>query len=240
MSMPYLIALAVYTPLLALVTVFVALYGPALSRVVVGVLALLYLWALAANAAVPDQAARWSAARLNARDSIRLDKAVSLYQRLESRYRRIEAMRANGVPAPVLFCLHQRESSGDFSCHPHEGSPLTHRTRNVPAGRLPAHGPGYTFEESAEDAYYVVDRLDLKNWRQLASALQAIESFNGLGYQRSGKPPSPYLWAGTSIYSRGKYVADGRYSATAIDQQLGCAAILKRMSARGIALPFLP
>lgn len=194
----------------------------------------------AALAEVPDQAARWQTAQFNPRWSIAADKAITIYQRNEGTYRKIEAMRANGVPAALLFTLHMRESDANFLCHPHEGSPLTHRTRYVPKGRLPSHDGPFTFLESAEDAYYVCDRLDLKDWKHLAPALQAMESFNGLGYQRAGKPPSPYLWSGTTLYTRGKYVADGKYSDTAVDQQLGCAAILKRMQARGIPIPFAP
>lgn len=181
--------------------------------------------------------AQWLSARVNAADSIRADKAVTLFLRHRARYESIEKMRANGVPAPVLFALHQRESGGDFTTHPHEGSPLTHRTRYVPKGRLPHPAPPYTFEQSAQDAYYVADRLDLKDWRHLGPALLAIESFNGMGYLKRGVP-SPYLWAGTSIYTRGKYVADGRYSPVALDAQLGCAAILLRMRERGIVIPF--
>jgi lysozyme family protein len=188
-----------------------------------------------------DQEARWNEAKVSPKASIRLDQAVALYQRNESRYQRIAAMRANGVPAPVLFCLHLRESDANFQCHPHEGSPLTHRTRFIPKGRLPApKQPPFTFEESAEDAYYVCDRLDLKDWHHLASALQAIELFNGPGYQHPGRPPSPYLWAGTTIERPGKFVADGRFSPTARDAQLGCAAILKRMQERGIVISFTP
>jgi lysozyme family protein len=211
-------------------------------RITGSFLRFLALWlflAVRVFAAPPDQAARWEAARISPRWSIALDRAVARYQRTAPRYTRIEAMRANGVPAPVLFALHLRESDCDFAAHPHEGSPLLHRTRFVPKGRLPGSAPPYTFEQSAEDAYYVCDRLDLKDWQHLAPALQAIESFNGLGYQRPGKPPSPYLWSGTTIYVRGKFVADGRYSPTAVDQQLGCAAVLKRMLERGIPLRFV-
>lgn len=201
----------------------------------------LFAWAVVAVArgAEVDQPARWQAARLNPRDTIRLDQAVSLYLRTAPRYRAIEAMRPNGVPAPLVFCMHMRESDNAFSRHAHEGSPLTHRTRDVPRGRLPGVPPPYTFEQSAEDAYYVADRLQTAQWRDLQSALDKLESFNGFGYRARGVA-APYLWSGTSVYGRGKYVADGRFSATAIDQQLGCAAVLKRMAARGITLPFAP
>lgn len=168
---------------------------------------------------------------------MRLDKAVALYTRTQGRYKAIERQRSNGVPAPILFCLHYRESDNNFRTHPHNGDPLNRRTYHVPAGRLPNKPPPYTFEESAEDAFYVVDRLQFTDWGNLESALDKTEAFNGLGYRRMGKP-SPYNWSGTNQYTRGKYYADGKYSPTLVDQQLGVAAILLRMEQRGIKLPF--
>jgi hypothetical protein len=52
--------------------------------------------------------------------------------------------------------------------------------------------------------------------------------YNGAGYARKGRP-SPYVLAGTQFYKSGKYVADGRYSASAVDRQLGIAPVMKRV-----------
>jgi lysozyme family protein len=190
-----------------------------------------------------DQAARWEAAKLRPEKSIALDKAVWLYQRTAARYEKVTAMRANGVPAPVLFCLHMRESDNSFSCSLAQGDPLTHRSRNVPRGRIPDKEPPYEWITCAEDAVYVVDRLDLKDWKTVQGAMDAITRYNGWGPEAHGVP-SGYVWAGTTIYgtgsARGKYIADGRWSATAVDGQLGCAAVLKRMRERGISLHFQP
>jgi len=204
--------------------------------VLVGVLiAICILCSSLAKGAVPDQEARWRAAKLDPHFSIALDLETLRFQRLAGRYKRIMDMRTNGVPTAVVYCLHQRESSGNFLCHPHEGSPLTQRTRFVPKNRLPNSAPPYTFEASAEDAYYVCDRLDQVQWKNRAAALQGIESFNGLGYQKYHQDvPSPYLWSGTTIYTRGKYTGDGRFDHTARDKQLGCAAILKRLEQQGL------
>ena len=199
-------------------------------------LAAFFILAVAAFAQIPiDQAARWNAAAQRPQDSIRLDKAVALYERLRPRYEAIQAMRPHGVPTPVLFCLHYRESDNDFTCHFHEGSPLTHRTRDEPKGRLVHPDPPYSWQQSAEDAYYVCERppLDHIAWGNQQSALDKMESFNGFGYRRHGIA-SPYLWSGTNLYQRGKYVSDGRFDPLARDAQLGCAAILKRMQARGL------
>jgi lysozyme family protein len=38
------------------------------------------------------------------------------------------------------------------------------------------------------------------------------------------------VWASTDQYARGKYIADGHYDPNAVDTQVGCAALLARMS----------
>ena len=193
----------------------------------------------AAHAQIPDQIARWHGAQLNPARTIELDKAVALYQRLMPRYQMVQAMRANGVPAPVVFCLHYREADNSFTSSLAQGDPLTHRSVHVPRGRIPGKNPPYTWEEAAADALYSpeLDHLDTRNWRTVQTALDAIEGYNGLGYRARGIA-SPYLWAGTSVYTRGKFSSDGRFDKLAVDRQLGCAAILLRMRTRGGTLPF--
>ena len=197
---------------------------------------------LTISAAAVDQEARWQAATVNPRNSIALDSLIARYQRTRGTYEQIQAMRENGVPAPILFGLLYREADSDMKCSPAQGDPLIHRSRHVPRGRIPGVPPPYTFLQAAEDAYYSpqLDHLDTKDWQHIGNVLNNVESFNGNGYRARGLV-SPYVWSGTSIYpGRGKFVADGRYSATAIDRQLGVAAILKRMQARGIPLSFAP
>lgn len=185
------------------------------------------------------QRTRWNQAKIGAVWEIATNKAVMLYLRTRERYEVVEKMRSNGVPAPVLFCLHYRESDNDFTCHPHEGSSLLHRTRYVPKGRLPPpKEPPYKWEVSAEDAYYVADRLQ-GDWVDLPWAFEAMERFNGMGYRKRGHL-SPYVYSGTQYYDIGKFTGDGRYSATARDKQLGCVAILKRMQQKGIVIAFDP
>lgn len=189
--------------------------------------------------AFPAQVTRWHAAKVNPRYSIQLDQLVALYRRHAATYTAIARMRSNGVPATVVFGLHYRESDNDFKCHPHEGSPLTHRTRYVPRGRPLTPEPPYPFLVSAEDAYYSYEHLERKDWQEIGAVLEAVEGFNGTGYKKRGVP-SPYVWSGSDQCSRGKYVADGRYDASFLDKQLGVAAILLRMRERGLALPFIP
>ncbi|MGE9268309.1 MAG: hypothetical protein ACQKBY_09450 [Verrucomicrobiales bacterium] len=180
----------------------------------------------------------WDTAEINPSEVFRIDKAIALFQANRDRYEGIERMRDGGVPAPIIFTLHGRESTWSFRKHLHEGSPLTGRTRWVPKGRPKRGNPPFTFEESAEDALYLLKDLESKDWSTVESALDQIETYNGLGYRKYRPIESPYLWAGTNHYQRGKYVADGRYSSTAVDKQLGCAAILKRMEERGMHVGF--
>jgi lysozyme family protein len=172
---------------------------------------------------------RWEAATVRPQRVKEIDALLAKFERNRARYEAVSAAHAQGVPAIVIFCLHNRESGGNFSCHLHEGSPLTHRTFYVPKGRIPAPAqPTFLWETSACDAIYVCDRLGGVDWSDIGAALYAIEKYNGTGYLNRGVP-SPYLWAGTSgVYSRGKYVADGKYDPYAVDSQLGCAAVLKR------------
>ena len=184
----------------------------------------------------------WDSAQINASQVFRIDKAISLYLDNKSRYDGVENMRNGGVPSAVVFVLHGRESTWNFSKHLHEGSPLTGRTRWVPKGRPkspPANGSSYTFEESAEDALYKLKDLENKvDWSECHDSLYNIEKYNGLGYLMYKPINSPYLWSGTNHYSKGKYVSDGKYSSTAVDGQLGTCSILKRMSDRGISIGF--
>jgi lysozyme family protein len=181
----------------------------------------------------------WDSTEIHPRHLFRTDKAVALYKDTKRRYVTIQNQRKNGVPAPIIFCLHGRESTWSFSRHLHEGSSLRRRTKYIPKGRPRKGSPPFTFEESAEDALYILKSLNKKNWKTVDSALTQVERYNGTGYLRyHPNVNSPYLWAGTNHYTRGKYVADGRFSATAVDKQLGCCAILKRMQQRGIDVGF--
>lgn len=175
------------------------------------------------------QLLRWESAKVRPEWQARVDAALRQFERDKARYERVEKMRANGVPALVVFALHGRESTWSFNRHLHEGSPLTHRTRYVPKGR-PLGNPPFTWEQSAEDALYKLKDLENKvDWKSMPHTLAAIERFNGMGYWKYHREvPSPYVWNGTTVARRGKYVSDGRFDRYAVDKQIGCAAILLR------------
>ena len=183
----------------------------------------------------------WDSVEIKGSQVFRIDKVIGTYVQNKDRYVAIEKMRKGGVPSAIIFTLHGRESTWSFKKHLHEGSLLTSRTKWIPKGRPkapPRNGKVYTFEESAEDALYKLKDLESIDWTKCDDALYNIEKYNGLGYLKYRDINSPYLWSGTNHYTKGKYVADGKYSSTAVDKQLGTCSILKRMSQRNMYIGF--
>lgn len=182
------------------------------------------------------QVDRWKRASVPNQHAPKVDAIVARVLAHRGRYEAVS--RDTGVPWFVIAGLHNMEASGSFTKHLHEGSPLAGRTRWVPKGRPVSGKPPFTWEFSAADALRY-DRMSEVNWRSLDSALYACERYNGTGYLKYHPDvPTPYLWSHTSIYTRGKYIADGKWSSTAISAQTGVAAIWKRLESRkAITLP---
>jgi lysozyme family protein len=144
------------------------------------------------------------------------------------------AAKAVGVPWYLVGLLHMMECSCDFRLHLHNGDPLVSKTVDVPVGRPPDPWPipGATADElwlcSAIDALKCDGFDHWKNWT-IEGILYCIEKYNGWGYRLNHHENDPYLWAASNHQMPGKYVADGKWSATAIDSQIGAAVILRRM-----------
>jgi lysozyme family protein len=140
-----------------------------------------------------------------------------------SRYKTVE--QRTGVPWWFVAVVHQREASQSWTAQLGQGDPLNKKSTHVPKGR----GPFKTWEDGAVDALVNCAPYAAKNkdW-SIGGALAKLEEYNGLGYATKGLP-SPYLWAGTDQYVKGKYIADNKYDPEAVDQQLGCAGLLKFM-----------
>jgi lysozyme family protein len=144
------------------------------------------------------------------------------------------------IPWAFIAVIHNMESSQRFDRHLHNGDPLTGRTTHVPAGRPSRGTPPFTWEESATDALRFEHLTRWNDW-SLAGTLYKLEAYNGWGYRRHHPEVlSPYLWSRSYHYERGKYVADGRWSDTAVSRQTGAAVLLRRMSERGINVFELP
>lgn len=171
---------------------------------------------------------RWDAMHIPA-DKGPLFKAVA--DRLvfnKPRYEAVaKALKTKGydIPWEFIAVTHQREASGNFNSYLGNGQPLNKKTTIVPKGR----GPFSSWEEGAIDALVYAPPYAAKNtdWT-ISGTLNKLEEYNGLGYRQMGVP-SPYLWAGTDQYSKGKYVADHVYDPNHVDTQLGTAGLLKFM-----------
>ena len=175
-------------------------------------------------------AARWKAAKLTRASEFgpvakRLVAAKVRYQNEEKK---------TGVPWFVIAVIHQRESSQNFSRSLAQGDPWNQVSTHVPKGR----GPFKTWEEAAIDAL-VNCAPYASRWKDWSpgGTMTLLEQYNGLGYASKGLP-SPYVWSGTDQYVSGKYVADGVFSATAVDKQLGCAGLIMAMAVLDPSISF--
>jgi len=131
-----------------------------------------------------------------------------------------------GAPWFWIGCVHTREASRNFNTYLGNGQPLNQVTTIVPKGR----GPFKSWEAGAIDALKVLKQLDKITEWSIERCLFEFERYNGFGYMRAGiSINSPYNWSGTTLYTRGKYVADRVFSSTTVDKQPGCAGILKSL-----------
>lgn len=171
----------------------------------------------------------WSQMRvIKVADADRQAKQVIAHK---ARYLKVQ--QSTSVPWFAIGCLHMRESNGNFNTWLHNGDPMRRngqpiRTVHVPKGRPP--NPAVSWEDGAYDALVTIEHLDeITDWGPEHVAY-AAEKFNGWGYRNPTRNiPSPYLWGGTSVQKRGKFVADGVYDANTMDPQLGAMAVLKRI-----------
>lgn len=136
------------------------------------------------------------------------------------------------VPWHFIAAIHGLEASFNFRAHFHNGDfPLKARTRQVPAGRPLVWLPPDDWESSAKDALRLLGFAGQTDW-SLERTLYRLEAYNGFGYRKRGVP-SPYLWAFTGHYVSGKFVADGRWNASAKSRQCGAATLLKALTDAG-------
>ncbi len=138
------------------------------------------------------------------------------------------------VPWFVIAVIHEREASQSWKANLAQGDPWNKVSIHVPAGR----GPFDSWEEAADDALENCAPFAAK-WKDwsVGGSLVLLEEYNGLGYAARGVA-SPYVWASTNQYKRGKFVADGHFDPNVVDRQLGCAALLKSMMQLDASIAF--
>lgn len=141
----------------------------------------------------------------------------------QGRYAEVSAL--TGIPQPWVSTSFEREASSNFTLSPAQGDPWDHVSTHVPKGR----GPYPSWKAAALDAYHIdhLDQVGKENWTWERACYEG-EVFNGMGYRSHGVH-SPYLWAGTNIYTTGKFIADGKFDSGEEDRQLGIVPLMRRM-----------
>ena len=155
-----------------------------------------------------------------------VEGVVQRILRFQDRYARLAAQ--STVPWYVIAVIHNMECGLDFTKHLHNGDSLKRRTVNEPEGRPKTGQPPFAFDVSALDALEYDKFTTWRDW-SIGGICYKLEGFNGWGY-RAQKINSPYLWSYSNLYTSGKYIADKKWSKTAVSRQCGAAVILRRMS----------
>lgn len=172
----------------------------------------------------PQYAKQWDS--MQVRPSKQAEFNLIARRLVTAKERYLAVQNKTGVPWYVIALIHEREASQNFNTQLGQGDPLGRVSTHIPRGMGPYTGPG-AWERAAVDALHL-DKLDkVIDWR-LEKCLYYLELYNGWGYASHGVP-SAYVWAGSTVYSSGKYIADGVWSSSAVDSQAGCAPLLKCM-----------
>lgn len=110
----------------------------------------------------------------------------------------------------------------DFNWHRclHNGDRWDRVTTHVPSGL----GPWTSWESAAADA--LNRRRRPSSWNSI-NLLWFLEKYNGLGYRKyHSHVKSPYLWGYTNRYTKGGYKADGKWSNSYVNKQIGATAFM--------------
>lgn len=159
---------------------------------------------------------------LSDRQANELELFKENWEKNKDKYEAVEE--ATGMPAELVAAIHWREGSGNFDTYLHNGQKLGQTTTVVPKGIY--------FEDWTEAAIDAVTNygsdLSTIDPDNIETYYNYAEHYNGMGYANKGLP-SPYVWAGTDNYEKGKYVADGQFDPNYVDQQLGVAVMLRAL-----------
>jgi lysozyme family protein len=159
-----------------------------------------------------------------------LDKFKKNYEANKSRYEAVG--KEADMPPELVASLHWRESSGNFGKYLHQGDPL-----GAPAKHVPTNIPVFGKDEWDKAAVHALKMKQMckkelginKDTKDRAKLAAFSERYNGMGYNNKGVA-SPYVYSGMDTYTSGKYVADGVYSASTVDQQLGVVRLSDSIS----------
>ena len=162
-----------------------------------------------------------------------MEQFIKNWDKNKVRYEEVAA--TAGIPAKMVASLHWRESTGDFGTYLHQGDPL---------GKKAVHEPSFDqgtpifkeWEPAAEHALEMKKgikkayKIDQDTTDEAALASYA-ERYNGLGYHNYHSMASPYVFAGTDQYAKGKYRSDGAggWDNNYKDTQLGVIPMMRNI-----------
>ena len=139
-----------------------------------------------------------------------------------------KAAKVTGLPWELIAVIHKMEGNCDMKACLANGERIIgtgRKTTLVPRGK----GPFNSFHESAIDSIGSESRRPIGFRWDVPNTLFYLEMYNGFGPRNKGYP-SAYIWSYTNHYSKGKYIADGVWSAEAVSKQCGAAIILKELN----------
>jgi lysozyme family protein len=152
------------------------------------------------------------------------DAFLKIWSNNKGRYDSVSS--STGVPSDLIAAIHYREAGGNFGTYLHNGDPLGRPTTHVPKGILfDAWEPAAIDALNRETSAFLISSIEAHP-QVLAAKLSYAETYNGRGYYTRSQP-SPYVWAGTTFYTSGKFTDDGKYSAGTVDEQIGVLPLLR-------------
>lgn len=183
------------------------------------------------NASNPDWTYLIYTCRLDPERYSAVLKIVQAQQLVWKRY--LAVTEKTGVPADVIANIHYKEASMNWDECLHNGDKVIgngKKTWQVPAGR----GPFATWEDAAVDALLMKKSIFPTIWTTVEK-LKFCQRYNGMGHQNKGLEYTPYVWAYTSHHDEtGNYIADGKYSSTAVIKSPGIMAMMIIQSELGL------
>jgi len=129
-----------------------------------------------------------------------------------------------------------------FECNLFNGQYYWKKTTIVPKGKGPFSNWNIAAIQAMQDLNKKMMR-QIPNWDgkyTIDVILFMAEMHNGWGYRiYHPEVKSPYLWSFSNMYSKGRYVADGKFKSSSVSQQCGIAPILKILidQINGIEIP---
>lgn len=124
-----------------------------------------------------------------------------------------------GVPPALIAALHYRESACDFGTYLHNGQPLGQPTTIVP--KNVCFDNFHDAAVAALNSAQAQKGISLSQDSDIVLMMTFAELYNGTGYTDYHDMASPYVFSGTDVYEKGKYVSDGSFSSETVDKQPG-------------------